>query len=189
MPSSYSLVPGGSDVDSVRGFTTLTILDQPEVPCAVVRADNVTMTNLPNLFDPVFRTLPTALAGAERSIVAPALASYFRIGGMDSEHATTDMAVGFPIDAPLQHDLPLGGTGLTATTWTTPGGRVAALSHFGPYDTLQQSWQQLLATLAERGLSPTPPFWEVYVTAPEPSMDPATLRTDLFVSLLHTRRG
>lgn len=180
-------------MESSRGFQNLTILDQPTVPCAVVRASNIAMSELPQLFDPVFRQLPTALAAAGRHIVAPALGAYFRIGGVDADHASTDVAVGFPIDSALRTPFTLEGSGpggklLEVTAWDMPGGRIAAYSHRGGYDTLQDSWQQVLGTITERGLSPAPPFWEVYVTAPTPDADPLDLRTDLFVALAPSRK-
>lgn len=187
MPPTYSLVPGGSDIESSRGFTNLTILDQPQVPCAVVKADGIAMSALSTFFDPVFRGLPAALEQAGRSIVAPAIAAYFRIGGIDEEQATTDLLAGFPIDAPLGQELRIGtvdgGSGFTAVPWAIPGGRIAVLTHHGAYSGLQASWQRALSSMTERGLSPVPPFWEVYVTPPAPGADPAALRTDLFVAL------
>ena len=38
-----------------------------------------------------------------------------------------------------------------------------------------------MAWVDEQGLTPAGPMWEVYVTDPTPEMDPASLRTDLFV--------
>lgn len=61
-----------------------------------------------------------------------------------------------------------------------PGGRAARLVHHGAYDGLGEAWAGLLAWVAEQGLTPAGPMWEVYVTEPTPETDPASLRTDLF---------
>lgn len=66
---------------------------------------------------------------------------------------------------------------------TLPGGRVAVLTHLGPYETLPSAWNQLMQFLDERGLRPGSHYGEVYVTEPTPTADPATMRTDIFVSL------
>ena len=50
----------------------------------------------------------------------------------------------------------------------------------GSYDELGRSWQRLTTWIAEQGLQPAGPMWEVYVTEPTPETDPVTLRTDLF---------
>ncbi|MDO5645842.1 MAG: GyrI-like domain-containing protein [Dermabacter sp.] len=183
MPTSFSPVPGGSLVTAPSGFANLTILDQPAVPCVVVNANNIPMAELGSLFDPAFSHLPAVIAEAGLEITAPALAAYYRIGGVDHGHATCDIAAGFPVSAPLEAPATLGDTGLVADNWELPAGRIAALTHLGGYDGLQESWNALMTTMTERGLSPQAPFWEVYVSMPGPDADLATQRTDLFVPL------
>ena len=43
-----------------------------------------------------------------------------------------------------------------------------------------EAWGRLGAWIAEQGLTPGADLWEVYVTEPNPEMDPADLRTELF---------
>lgn len=187
MTSAYSTTPGGSDLDASQGYSNITVLDQPAVPCVVVQAKNVPMPQLGEIFDPVFSRLPGLIAEAGLEITAPALAIYYRIGGTDPATSTADFAAGFPVSAPLTDTLDLGvdalGEPLKATGAELPAGRIGALTHRGPYNTLPETWQKLLAGLAGRGLSPISPFWEVYVTQPGPPSDPSSMRTDLFVQL------
>jgi len=64
-----------------------------------------------------------------------------------------------------------------------PAGRVARLVHVGGYDGLGESWGRLGAWIAEQNLAPGTVIWEVYVTEPNPDMDPADLRTELYWTL------
>jgi effector-binding domain-containing protein len=68
-----------------------------------------------------------------------------------------------------------------------PHGRVARGVHVGPYDTLTDTYGQLLAWLAEHGESPCEQMWESYLSDPTPGSDPATWRTEV-VWLLHAAR-
>jgi len=64
-----------------------------------------------------------------------------------------------------------------------PGGEVARAIHAGGYESLGDSWGDLMAWTAEQGRTPEGRMWEVYVTEPSPETDPATLRTELYLLL------
>ena len=67
-----------------------------------------------------------------------------------------------------------------------PAGRVGWISHVGGYGGLAEKWGAFTEEIGESEEQMTYPFWEFYVTPPEPGINPATLRTDLF-SLLEPR--
>ena len=46
-----------------------------------------------------------------------------------------------------------------------------------------QAWAVFTKAAVDAGHHPGLPFFEVYVTEPNPDMDPADLRTDLFITL------
>ena len=61
----------------------------------------------------------------------------------------------------------------------TPAGRVVTFTHVGPYETLSQSFQKMMAFLEAEGLRIGGPSWEVYVDDPDET--PAEeLRTEVF---------
>ena len=64
-----------------------------------------------------------------------------------------------------------------------PGGRVASIVHIGPFDGLEQTYGLMHRWLAELGLQPTGPLWEVYWSDPEAEPDPATWRTEIFAPI------
>jgi len=61
-----------------------------------------------------------------------------------------------------------------------PGGEVAVAQHFGPYETIAETYDALGAWLAERGREGGDTIWEAYWTDPETEPDPACWRTELF---------
>jgi effector-binding domain-containing protein len=64
-----------------------------------------------------------------------------------------------------------------------PGGRVASIVHIGSFDGLEHTYAQMHRWLAELGLRPTGPLWEVYWSEPEAEPDPATWRTEIFAPI------
>jgi AraC family transcriptional regulator len=61
-----------------------------------------------------------------------------------------------------------------------PGGPVAVAWHVGPYDSLGDTYQALLAWIGEQGLIVAGPMWEVYWTNPD-TAPPAEWRTEVVV--------
>ncbi len=64
-----------------------------------------------------------------------------------------------------------------------PGGRVASIIHLGPYEALDQTYDQLQRSLDSSGLHATGPMWEVYWTDPDMEPDPDRWRTEIIVPL------
>lgn len=128
----------------------------------------VPMAEINDFFDRSFSELATVL---ERQGTAPAGPAYARYAGPPGE--TADLEVGFPVQGPVAPEGQVHPSSL-------PGGPVARLVHTGGYDQLGESWGRLGAWIAEQGLTPGAVFWEVYVTEPNPDMDPSDLRTELF---------
>lgn len=158
-------------------FNELTVFEASPLPTAVVEAQNVSHAELADLFDSTFSSLFPALSEAEVEPTAPAFALYTR---QPSE--TVDVQLGVPVSTGLTQALILGEDRIAIPS-ELPGGSVAAISHFGGYEGLGEAWASLMNAAVEAGLHPGLPFIEVYVTKPSPDMDPAELRTDLFLTL------
>ena len=58
-----------------------------------------------------------------------------------------------------------------------PAGRAVEATHIGPYDTLAQTYGEMMRWTAEQGLQPGTDMWEQYLTDPETEPDPAKWRT------------
>jgi len=55
-----------------------------------------------------------------------------------------------------------------------PGGRAATTRHIGPYDEIAKAWERGTIWMKERGLVPSGPAWECYLTGPEEPGPPVT---------------
>jgi effector-binding domain-containing protein len=90
-----------------------------------------------------------------------------------------DVEIGAPIAAPIPNltalaDVDPGAVGASAL----PGGRVAVVTHVGPYATLGDTWRRGEASLAEARERGSGPAWELYVDDPD-LVAPDRLRTEI----------
>lgn len=166
--------------DAEQPATECQVVQAPELPTAVVTKRDFPMYEMPTLMDGTFSHLVEVLEEAGLHPIGPAFALHHR-----APVATADLEVGFPIDAPLTSTLSLP-SGYEVTGSVLPAGRVAWISHVGGYGGLAEKWGAFTEKIGESEEQMTYPFWEFYVTPPEPGINPATLRTDLF-SLLEPR--
>lgn len=150
-------------------LTEPTLVTREAQPAVVVRHHGVRIDELSRLFDAGY----PALASSGATLTGPAFAVY-----RGDPSATFDLDIGFPVAEPLAEPVVVGD--LTVEASELPGGRLFGLTHVGPYDRLSESWGRLAQAAGERGLRMSS-FFEVYVTEPSPEVDPATLRTDLFL--------
>ncbi|GGL45235.1 GyrI-like domain-containing protein [Nocardia jinanensis] len=142
------------------------LLEVTETITAVVRGI-VTPEQTVSFFDSSFGLLPPAIAAQAAVITGPALSLW----GTDSENST-EIEVGFPVDRRIQPDG-------AVVPGRLPAGRIARIVHRGGFDTLGVTWGRLHTWITDRGLTPAADRWEVYLTEPNPQMDPADLRTEL----------
>ncbi|MCX0274520.1 GyrI-like domain-containing protein [Nocardia zapadnayensis] len=149
------------------------LLEIAETITAVVRG-RVAPAQTISFFDTSFGILPPAIAAQEAVITGPALSRW----GDASEDAT-ELEVGFPVDRRISPDGDV-------VPGELPAGRVARVVHYGAFDALGVTWDRLHGWITEQGLAPGADRWEVYLTEPNPHMDPADLRTELNWSV--TRR-
>lgn len=155
----------------------LTILEVDAVPTAVVQVTDYPMADMGALFDRVFGSIFAAMAQGGVKAAGAAFALHRR---MPTE--TSDFEVGLPIDQRL--DRPHLTDGVVEFVGSEiPAGRVATRTYVGSYDGLGEAWRDFMGAVAAAGEQAEYPFWEVYVTPPTPTTDPATLRTDLYTRI------
>ena len=65
---------------------------------------------------------------------------------------------------------------------TVGGGEAAFAVHVGPYDTIGETWGQLMAWIAAQGRTAAGPNWEVYVDDPG-AVVADQLKTELYIPL------
>ncbi|HET6666264.1 MAG TPA: GyrI-like domain-containing protein [Intrasporangium sp.] len=134
---------------------------------AVVR-ERVPVADLPQFFGRALHQTMSAVQAQGRHPVGPPFSLYH---GMPTD--AVDVEAGFPVDGPI-----------TAVDGVTPGslpaGTVAEAVHVGPYESLTETYDAVLAHIQEQGLTPSSDMWEVYLSDPEQEPDPATWRTQIF---------
>ena len=119
------------------------------------------MTALPEFFDRAFQASAAALEQQGIPITGPPLGVYY---GMPTD--TVDVGAGFP-----SASLPADTDGVTGTM--LPGGRAAQVVHFGA---MTETYERLMAWLAEQGATPGPVMWESYLNEPQ-AENPAATQT------------
>jgi len=152
-------------------------LDAEEFPTVVNIAHDHPMTEMAPLFDATFEAIFPMLGTQGLRPVGPPFSLHHR---MPTD--TVDFEVGIAVDQPLPEAQGTEG-GMTLTPSVLPAGRIAVLSHIGPYEELAEAWSGFMDEVVAAGHEPDFPFWEVYVSNPRPDLDPATLRTDLVIRL------
>ena len=148
-------------------MTEITMTEHREQTTAVVR-ERVPVNDLPQFFG---RALTQAMAAAQAQGHHPTGPPFSLYHGMPTD--AVDVEAGFPVDGPIA-DV----DGVTASS--LPAGRVVEATHVGPYDTLPQTYEAVVAFMKEQGLTPSSDMWEVYLSDPEQEPDPATWRTQIF---------
>lgn len=150
----------------------VTYLTTPLVPTVVRLAEDVLPGDMAGIYDESFGALMPALQEQGIEIAGPAFSLHHRMPG-----ATMTFELGFPVAAPIDGELEAGGIAFHPSSM--PAAQVATISYHGGYEGLGQAWSDLMQRVAADGRRPALPFWEVYVTAPQPGTDPSALRTDL----------
>ncbi len=131
---------------------------------AVVRAE-VPMTELREVFDRGFPAVMQAVAAQGIAVAGPPFGFYPRMPG-----DTVAVAVGFPVAAPIS-------AAGEVEPFELPGGRVVSGTHVGDYESLAQSYEQLVAWAETEDLTLSEAMWECYLSDPADDPDPATWRT------------
>jgi len=132
-------------------FTTKEI--EPRT-AAVMRAE-VPIAELRDVFDRGFHAVMRVVQASGAQIVSPPFGYYPR---MPSE--TVEVLVGFPVDraiTPEGDDEP----------FTLPGGTAVTGVHVCPYETMTDTYGQLMAWVEHEGIELATGMWETYLSDPD----------------------
>lgn len=143
------------------------LVEVPPETVARVRR-RVPVQEMSEFFGHAFEQVMSAVPEAGGRVSGPPFGWYH---GMPTD--TVDVSAGFPVAGDVH--VPDGGV----VVEERPGGRAAVAVHVGPYDTLQDTYGQVMAWIAGRSLEPREDMWEEYLS--EPAGDPATWRTRVVV--------
>lgn len=146
------------------GFDLIT---RSEQPTAVIH-EKVPVKELPQFFQRALGQVYGEIQAQGAQPMGPPFALYF---GMPSE--TIEVEAGFPVTKPVKD-------AGAVHPGKLPGGTCAHGMHVGPYDTMQETYGELMRWVGEKHLKPHEQMWEVYLSDPQREPDPQTWRTEIF---------
>jgi len=138
-------------------MSTFEIVGLDAQPAVVVRG-RVPMNELPDFFGRAFGAVMESMQAQGVSPTGPPFGFY-----PSAPTDVVDVRAGFPVAAPLE---PSG----EVEVMELPGGRAVTTTHVGPYDTLEQTYNELLAWMAGQGVKPATAMWESYLS--DPAVEP-----------------
>ena len=127
-----------------------------------------TMEKITEVMGPLFGEVHGYMQQSGREPAGMPFTIYYAMDGN-----TLDLECGMPVASPMD-----GGGRVKAGE--LPEGKVATVTHMGPYDELPQTWAALMEWMGAQGLQPAGAPWEVYVTDPGAEPDQSKWRTDIF---------
>lgn len=136
----------------------------PTMQVAAVRRTIPTFASIGILFG----DLMGPLMGRAR-FAGPTLAIYH---DQEFKESNPDVEVAIPIEGGLPEGVP-------AKARELPGGEMACLIHKGPYETIGESYNALMAWLEPNGMRITGPVRESYIHGPGDSQNPAEYVTEI----------
>ncbi len=136
-------------------------------PTACIRT-KTTMDKLGEVMGPMYGEIMGALQPTGVTPAGMPFARYYDMQGND-----VDLECGIPLSSAVE----LSGR---VAACELPGGRVATVTHVGPYDQLKGTWEGIMGWVQSEGLTPNGAPWEVYVDDPT-KVDASQLRTEICV--------
>jgi len=133
---------------------------------AIVRAET-TPDKIGATYGELIAEVSSSLAKRSIPTAGPSFGRYF-----DYSKDHVDMAVGFPVAGSVDGDG-------RVVAGELPGGRVAVVTHVGPYTQLGGAYRAVEAWMAEHKVASAGPPWEVYETGPAQTSDSSIWRTDI----------
>lgn len=123
---------------------------------------------------PTFGEIATHLAGTGVAMAGAPLVLYH---GMDvttsGEEGDVELEIAIPVATPLVENERVKNS-------MVPGGIAAYTAHLGPYEEVSGAYQAIQAWLQKFGHESAGMCWEVYMTDPDETPDPADYRTDIY---------
>lgn len=137
---------------------------------AVVRAV-IQVADVESFYDRSFGLIAETIARQDAGFGGAAFGLYHAV---PSE--TMDLEVGMPTMKPIVAEGEV-------TLSQLPGGRAGKYVYHGGYDGMGEAWEYFIGWLSTHGHPLGLPMWEVYVTEPNPDMNPDDLVTELYCLL------
>lgn len=142
------------------------IVELEEQETLAVRGD-VSIPEMPEFFGRAFGAVWAAAQAAGVEIVGPPFGFY---PAMPTD--TVVVEAGAPVSAPTE-------TSGDVHRLVLPGGRAVVAVHVGPFETMEKTYAELQAWMAQNSLEPAAGMWEFYLSDPEAEPDPSKWQTKI----------
>jgi len=129
-----------------------------EQPTLTIR-ESAAVATIPERMGQIFSEI---IAFMGKKGIAPAGAPFAYWHDMNPESMSKgvfDMECGFPVSTPVEGEGQIKASRL-------PGGKVITAMHIGPYESLAQTYEAVLAWINEKGYKVSEDMWETYLTNP-----------------------
>ncbi len=178
-PAVARVDPDGMSESTPETTPDITTTHVQEQPTASVR-EKVPMNAITEFFG---RAFTSVMAAVEQQGLQPAGPPFGMYRGVPTD--MIDVEAGFPLAAPLtgtngdsagvRID---GGHGESQVAGgVLPAGPAYEALHVGPYDTLRQTYEAIMARMQADGATPGEAMWEFYLTDPDAEPDPGKWQT------------
>ena len=142
-------------------------IERAPQPTAVVRS-TIPVTEIPKFLGHAYAAVMQAINAQGITPVGEPFACY-----PGAPTTTIELEAGFPIAAPCAS---LG----EVVPSQLPGGSVATGVHVGPYETMVETYNQLMSWMTTHRLVPGEGMWEIYLSDPSQEPDASKWRTHIF---------
>lgn len=120
-----------------------------------------------------FGEIAMHLAASEAPMAGAPVVLYYGMDATTNEEGNAELEIAIPVVAPILE-------GERVKNSTVPAGTAVTTIHMGPYHEISKAYQAIQAWLQEHGHQSAGSAWEVYMTDPESTPDPADYRTDVY---------
>ncbi|MCU1443667.1 MAG: AraC family transcriptional regulator [Cryobacterium sp.] len=140
--------------------------------------DVVQLTELSDFFGTAFDTAAAELSRQGSEPDGPPIALYT---GDPSD--TVDVTAGFPVKAAVTVPAAAVESSPKFVVASLTGGKAIQTIHTGPYDTLDDTYAQIIEWLTDQKLAPQHEMWEEYLVGPDSGAEPSAWQTRIVFPL------
>jgi effector-binding domain-containing protein len=148
------------------------IIEVKEQPTLTIR-ESTTLSAIPEKIGGIFAEILAFMEKRGISPVGAPFAYWHNMGPDCINKGIFDMECGFPVSVPVE------GVGQIKKS-KLPGGKVITAMHIGSYDTLAQTYEEVLSWIKENGYQVEDDMWETYLTNPCEEPDQSKWMTEIF---------
>lgn len=148
------------------------IVEVEEQPTLSVR-ENADMSSIAEKMGRIFMEIFAFMQKQGIVPAGPPFSHYRDVFSEATSKGVFDMECGFPVSGPAEGEGHIKAGKL-------PGGKAVKAVHIGPYQTLSETYEAVMAWAKEKEIRLGDDMWEIYLTDPDREKDSAKWMTEIF---------